>query len=172
MRPFTRGLVIAALHAALVLSVAGWFLYERETLPRLWVQTAGVDPELPIRGRYADLRLVIELRGGEEALQKARERRNGRAALRVEDGRLVGELLAGAEQEFQAGQHVLFDPRGERWLLWQPLAFFLSEHEPDPTILAAGEELWAEVTLPPRGAPRPIRVEVRESAADAGTPAP
>jgi hypothetical protein len=42
-----------------------------------------------------------------------------------------------------------------------PVAFFIPEHIPDPSIRPDGEELWAEVTLPRRGPPRPIRLGVR-----------
>ena len=42
------------------------------------------------------------------------------------------------------------------------LAFFIPEHVPDPSIRRAGEELWAEVTIPKRGAPRPIRLAVKK----------
>lgn len=171
MKPFTRGFVIAAAHAALVLSVAGWFLYERNTLPRAWALTAGVDPQLPIRGRYADLRLMIDLRGSPAALEEARELKHGWTAPRAEGGQLAGDLLQDGSSA--GAQSLTYDPQGERWLLWQPIAFFLSEHEPDPTRLAAGEELWAEVTVPARGAPRPIRLEVRRVAtAGTETPAP
>ena len=45
------------------------------------------------------------------------------------------------------------------------LAFFIPEHVPDPSIRAADEELWAEVTLPRRGAPRPIRLAVKKNGA-------
>lgn len=44
----------------------------------------------------------------------------------------------------------------------QPLAFFIPEHVPDPSVRAAGEELWAEVTLPRKGGPRPIRLAVKK----------
>ena len=44
----------------------------------------------------------------------------------------------------------------------QPIAFFIPEHIPDPSIRAAGEELWAEVTLPRKGPPRPIRLAVKK----------
>jgi len=43
----------------------------------------------------------------------------------------------------------------------EPLAFFIPEHVPDPSIRPPGEELWAEVTLPRKGAPRPIRLAVK-----------
>ena len=44
----------------------------------------------------------------------------------------------------------------------EQLAFFIPEHVPDPSIRPEGEELWAEVTIPKRGAPRPIRLAVKK----------
>ncbi|HYT68876.1 MAG TPA: hypothetical protein VEL51_20805 [Vicinamibacterales bacterium] len=43
------------------------------------------------------------------------------------------------------------------------IAFFIPEHVPDPSVRAPGEELWAEVTLPRKGAPRPIRLAVKKN---------
>jgi hypothetical protein len=43
------------------------------------------------------------------------------------------------------------------------VAFFIPEHADDPSRRAAGEELWAEVTMPRRGRPRPIRLGVKKS---------
>ncbi|CAN5717228.1 hypothetical protein BH24GEM1_BH24GEM1_29760 [soil metagenome] len=43
----------------------------------------------------------------------------------------------------------------------EPVAFFIPEHVPDPSVRLAGEELWAEVTVPRAGPPRPIRLAVR-----------
>jgi hypothetical protein len=43
------------------------------------------------------------------------------------------------------------------------VAFFIPEHADDPSRRAAGEELWAEVTMPKRGRPRPIRLGVKKS---------
>jgi hypothetical protein len=45
----------------------------------------------------------------------------------------------------------------------EPIAFFISEHTPDPSRLKAGEELWAEVTVPKQGPPRPIRLGVKRN---------
>jgi hypothetical protein len=44
----------------------------------------------------------------------------------------------------------------------QRIAFFIPEDVPDPSIRARGEELWAEVTLPRKGPPRPIRLAVKK----------
>ncbi len=52
---------------------------------------------------------------------------------------------------------------GERVaVLDSPVAFFIPEHVPDPSVRAPGEELWVEVTLPKQGAPRPIRLAVKK----------
>ncbi|MBA2458197.1 MAG: hypothetical protein H0V43_04470 [Gemmatimonadales bacterium] len=47
-----------------------------------------------------------------------------------------------------------------RVVLVEPVAFFIPEHIPDPSVRPAGEEQWAEVTIPRRGPPRPIRLAV------------
>lgn len=104
-----KGLILAVLHVALAASVAGKFVYDRQALPRVWVQTAPYDPRMPIRGRYVQLRLVRE--------NKA--------------------------------------PEG-------PVAFFIPENVPDPSRRASGEELWVEVSVPPKGLPRPIRLGVKK----------
>jgi hypothetical protein len=105
MTALHKGLIVAALHAALVSSLGAKLLYDRATRPRLWVHVLPVDPDSPLRGRYVRLRI---------------------------EGRT------------------------------EPIAFFIPEHVPDPSIRAAGEELWAEVTLPRKGAPRPIRLAVKK----------
>src|SRR5262249_59626306 len=46
--------------------------------------------------------------------------------------------------------------------LTEPVAFFIPEHAMDPTWRLRGEELWAEVTVPRKGAPRPIRLAVKK----------
>lgn len=41
------------------------------------------------------------------------------------------------------------------------VAFFIPEDVADPSIRPDGEELWVEVTVPPTGPPRPIRLGVQ-----------
>jgi hypothetical protein len=55
-----KGLILAAFHCLLALSVGGKLLYDRAVRPRVWVKTAGYDPEMPIRGRYLWLQLRPE----------------------------------------------------------------------------------------------------------------
>ena len=40
--------------------------------------------------------------------------------------------------------------------------YFIPEHVLDPSLRNRGEELWVEVTIPRKGAPRPIRLGVRK----------
>ena len=109
MKALHKGLLLAVLHVALVLSLGGKLLVDRATLTRVWARTLPYDPNLPIRGRYLALRVVL-------------------------DGKTLDE----------------------------PIAFFIPEHIADPSRRAPGEELWAEVTVPRKGPPRPIRLGVRK----------
>lgn len=167
MTPLVRGVVIAMFHVALVAVVGGVLLYERQTLPSVWALTTGVDPVLPIRGRYVSLRLVVEPRGPLPAESLPPHGQVLETTLSVEDGRLVATVLPPPETEAVIGWrgqavHRLDTATGPVWALAEPVAFFLPEDAPDPTRLKPGQELWAEVTVPHDGAPRPIRLEVRK----------
>ena len=105
MTALTKGVIVAAVHVAMVASLGAKLLIDRATRPRTWVHVRPVDPDSPLRGRYVRLR------------------------------------IAGRSEQ---------------------LAFFIPEHVPDPSIRPEGEELWAEVTLPRKGPPRPIRLAVKK----------
>jgi len=147
----------------LVASLGAKLLYDRATLPRVWALTTPYDPNLPIRGRYVSLQLVVEPRG-------VRETKPGLASqpqlinLRVEGNRLVAEAAAQPEDYDPSDLHLRFiDRRGEKLaVLAEPVAFFIPEHIPDPSRRQEGEELWAEVTIPKKGLPRPIRLGVKK----------
>ena len=53
------GLLLAGVQAALMLSTGLLFWFDRQISPRAWVPTAPVDPNLPIRGRYITLNMVV-----------------------------------------------------------------------------------------------------------------
>jgi hypothetical protein len=112
-----KGLLLALLHVALVGAIAGKLLYDRQQLPRLWVQTAPFDPDLPLRGRYVQLRLLLDNK----------------------------HPPAGMDES----------------TLLQPVPFFIPEHVPDPSVRPTAETLWVEVSLPPKGPPRPIQLGVK-----------
>ena len=164
MTPFSRGLVIALVQLALVSAVGGKLLYDRNTLPAVWAPTTGVDPILPIRGRYVALNLVVEP-DPDTLPADLVEGQPAAAILSVDDGVLRASFLAEAVPGGIERPGVLVSrrdsPDGPRWALLEPILFFLPESAPDPSRLQPGDVLWAEVTVPQRGPPRPIRLEVR-----------
>ena len=157
MSNFLRGLSLAVVQVALIASVGANLLYQRATLPRAWIETTGVDPELPIRGRYVSLGLLLP---GARDYGPRDERACGRIEMRAEQP--VAVIEDGCEAARTTGRSVWFTrrqtPQGERWLVLQPVAYFLPEHARDPTSKARPGELWVEATLPKRAAPRPIRL--------------
>lgn len=174
MKPLSRGLLLAGIHLMLALAVAGILLHERNTLPRVWAETTGFDPLLPIRGRYVELNLVVNPAPGEPFPDEEAVWRQ--AQLRVQGGQLVAHLLP--EDAVSSGGVMLMPagtPGNLRWVMVEPVAFFLPAEAPDPTRLSTGEVLWAEVSVPQHGPPRPIRLEVRpvsRGSAPVGTASP
>ncbi len=162
MTPLARGLLVGAAQVLLVAGVGAKFLYDRASYPRLWLETAPFDPDMPIRGRYVNIALLVD--ADREAPGAAGDRAPNMFLARLETR---GERLV-AVQDDENGRHWVRSGRcGERacWQLAAPLAYFSPEHAIDPSRPREGASLWAEVTLPPAGAPRPIRLGVREGAA-------
>ena len=152
-----KGLLLAALHVAIVATLGGKLLLDRTTRPRVWARVAPVDPNLPIRGRYVRIRLEVV---PDDGLSVDHAVTSNQATLVEEGGRLVARPAASDENALPVITTVR---NGERVLaLDRPLAYFIPEHVPDPSLRPAGEELWAEVTLPRRGMPRPIRLGVKK----------
>jgi hypothetical protein len=146
MKPLYRGIAVALLHCFLVLSIAGKYAIDRARLPRVWVRTVNYDPDMPIRGRYVNLRLIVDVSANDY----------GPVRLSIQNGRLVGVPDSTGEHIFrltQGGDAVLFDS----------VPYFLPEHAPDPTRRTRGEELWVEVSVPRKGPPRPIRLGVKRN---------
>jgi hypothetical protein len=162
MTPFTRGLLVGAAQMLLVASVGAKFLYDRASHPRLWVETAPYDPDLPIRGRYVNIALLVESDRDVPDATLNRAPNMFRARLEARGARLV------AVEDDENGKHwVRSGGCGDRncWQLAEPLAYFIPEHASDPSRQPQGVTLWAEVTLPPTGAPRPVRLGVRRGEA-------
>jgi hypothetical protein len=146
MTALEKGLILAGAQVALVFSLGGKLLMDRASLPRVWVKTAPVDPNLPIRGRYVSLRLLVEERGFPNGAVYAP------AELSVEDGKLI------AKPSDDSNVHIMVG----RASIAGPLAYFIPEHVPDTSRRALGEELWVEVTVPRHGPPRPLRLGVKK----------
>ena len=161
-----KGIVLAALQLAIVVSLAAKYTIDRARFPRVWARTAVYDPDLPIRGRYLSVQLRVDADRVYENSEppKANQFNSWNEMkdieLRAENGRLVASPAL-----TPTGLHVT------RWktragevvtVLSEPVDFFLPEHAVDPSWRKAGEELWIEVTVPAKGPPRPIRLAVKK----------
>jgi hypothetical protein len=168
--PARKGIVLAVVHVAIVASLGAKLLLDRSTYPRVWARAAPVDPDLPIRGRYVSLRLEAAIGPGLDLPAESDREAGGvgrrpslnprPVTLAAVDGQLVARPAPEAMFGLPLARARLRDGVAVAELL-TPVAYFIPEDVPDPSIRPPGEELWVEVTLPPAGAPRPIRLGVR-----------
>lgn len=170
MKERRAAIALLLIQLVLVLSIAGKYLYERKTCPRVWVKTAQVDPELPLRGRYLALRLTVDTcslpRDNEHTLgmysfdgaQHPRTFQWG-VSLRESNGHLVAVLPNRPQSPDKLQQlYVREGEPCEAVRLPTPVEYFVPEHAQDPLRPHSGDVLWVEVTVPPVGPPRPIQL--------------
>jgi hypothetical protein len=162
MNTMRKGLILAAVQIAIVLSLGAKLLYDRATRPRVWVQCQVYDPELPIRGRYIAENLQMPAEGFTD-LKPPQNRfvfwANQRwAYFAVENGKLVAKSEgAGSAMWMSLRQN----PDGTATATTQqPVLIFIPDNAQIPT-LTRGDEMWVEVTLPKQGPPRPIRLALK-----------
>jgi hypothetical protein len=169
-----RGIVLLAIQLVLVLSIAGKYVYERKVCPRVWVRTAQNDPSLPFRGRYLALRLVANacsLPHDSSRISTAPYFNSPggswrwRVKIEAKDGRLVGvpvgdDIRPELTQELQQWPNQSCDQA----VLLESADYFIGDRAKSPFKLKANEELWAEVTVPPSGPPRPIQLAISSDA--------
>jgi hypothetical protein len=163
MSTVQKGLVVALTQLAIVASIGAKLKWDRSRLPRAWAKTVSYDPNLPIRGRYVSLSLNVKLDTSAEAGHRPIQHEKYVAGefygtLGVKDGQLIAlpsEDSHGFYFRRWQTQNV------ENIVLAEPVLFFLPEHARDPFEAARGGELWAEVTVPKQGPPRPIRLAVK-----------
>lgn len=149
----------------IVLSLGAKLLIDRQRYPRVWAETIAYDPDSPIRGRYLSVRLQIEdervySEPSAEPPQQNRWMDMRNAKLGVENGHLVA-----FPSDDWTGIQVAQRTRGDQTVvaLEQPVDFYIPEHIPDPSQRSLVERLWVEVTVPPKGPPRPIRLGVKKN---------
>jgi hypothetical protein len=148
------GLLLAVAQVALVSSLGLKLLVDRARFPRAWARTLPFDPSTPIRGRYVRLGLVVPL-----VSTPAGEGDYSEHGVRLQ---AVNGKLSGTIDDSVRSPRVQLRREGMTTSarLAQPIAYFIPEHMRDPSVRSPGEELWVEVTIPGKGAPRPIRLGV------------
>jgi hypothetical protein len=161
----TKGLLLGILHVVIVLNLGAKLLIDRHRYPRVWAEAIAYDPDSPTRGRYLAVRLQVEDEGiysqsPAESLQQNRWMEIQNARLGVKNGHLVA-----LPTDYWTGLQVARWKRGDQTIvaLEQPVDFYIPEHASDPSNRRPGERLWVEVTVPPKGPPRPIRLGVKRN---------
>jgi len=169
-----RAIILLVVQAALVLSIAAKYLYERKVCPRVWVKAAQYDPNLALRGRYLALQLAVDACG---LPRDKAHRTNGygqqdlgfwRWTVRpvVQEGKLVPVMANKADRPELTNEVTL---RGDwpcdRATLSQGVEYFIADTAKTPFPLQQGQDLWVEVTVPPMGPPRPIQLALSKDGA-------
>ncbi|MGA2170387.1 MAG: hypothetical protein ABSG62_19510 [Terracidiphilus sp.] len=186
MKLAKTSLVVLSIQLALVSSIAAKYLYQRWSCPRVWTRTVAYDPELVMRGRYLSVRLIVD--GCQSTLPSAEDMTMPRdkdgvqtgkrfsiragqpvrfpARLKVEGNKLVAIRIPESDESTQ-GVMVGAVPGSscEDLRLDEPVDFYLAEHAANPTPVGAGKELWIEVTVPPKGPPRPVQLALKDGGA-------
>ena len=176
--------VLLVVQLAIVSSIAAKYLYQRWTCPRVWTRSIAYEPQLPMRGRYLSLRLTVD--GCESTLPSAKAAMfprdvNGAvtpgpysirgvpavsfpAELKVKDGKLLAMWIQN-EEEQGTGLRVTAPPGVgcQDFRLEDGVNYYIPENAADPTWLKPGKELWIEVTVPPKGPPRPLQLALKDN---------
>ena len=163
MTGLQKGLLLAALHVLLVCTLGAKLLYDRATRPRVWIQVATYDPDLPIRGRYLAFSLQVPMEGftaPENPSPYTNPFTPDHCDLKLRNGVLTA--VANPDGEFWINARVI-DGKQVALVNSQSL-YFIPEHAeipwPQPQ---SGEQLWIEATIPRSGPPRPIRLAAKKS---------
>lgn len=140
-----RSFLLALIHMGIVAALWTTYGLEDTQSPRAWTRTQPFDPYDLMRGRYVRLSLLARSPQFDQYIT---------GELYVVDHMLhirKADCCTSATMSSIPGYA----------LLGGSVSFFIPEDIPDPSVLKPGEELWAEVTVPPGGEPRPIRLAVK-----------
>jgi hypothetical protein len=183
-------IALLVIQLAVVSLIAAKYLHQRWSCPRVWTRTIVYDPEMVMRGRYLSEQLIVD--GCKSTLPSAKEARMPRnvdglpvgarfsvnaaqavrfpATIKVEGNKLVALRIPDSEnvQPMPPGSQMVAAWPGsscENLRLETPVDFYIPEHAAIPSPLKAGQELWIEVTVPPKGPPRPIQLALKDAGA-------
>ncbi len=185
MKLSKASLAVLAIQLALVASVAAKYFYQRAACPRVWTRASMYDPDLIMRGRYLSMQLqvdgcrstlpsakqatfprdIVGVQGGNFAIA-AQQSVRFPAKVGVKDNTLIavripenGDLSSGQDIFATSGQPC------DAMRLAGPVNFYIPEHATSPLPVKPGQELWVEVTVPPKGPPRPIQLALKDNGA-------
>ena len=184
MKISKTSLVLLAIQLVLVSSIAAKYLYQRLACPRVWTRTVAYEPEMLMRGRYLSLQLRVD--GCQSTLPNAEQAvfqrdKNGAAGgttfqiqgaqqiqfpatLKVDGNKLVAIRIP-EDDSRPRGITISALPGSscDNMRIDTPVDFYIAKHAADPSRVHAGQELWIEVTVPPKGPPRPLQLALKEN---------
>jgi hypothetical protein len=186
MKLSKTSLVLLLFQLLLVFSIAGKYLYQRWHCPRAWTRAVLYDPSLIMRGRYLSVQLTVDgcgstlptakqaafprnidgVAGGPGFSVNASAPVSFPATLKVKGNKLTAIRIPNPASPSD-GQTVEAHPATscEQMRLATPVNFYIAEHAAPPLPLSTGQELWIEVTVPPKGPPRPIQLALKQGSA-------
>jgi uncharacterized membrane-anchored protein len=173
MKLSKTSLAVLVIQVLLVVSIAGKYLYQRSTCRRVWTRTAMYDPELIMRGRYLSMQLEVDgcrstlpFAAESETFVRGQRGMQFPAKLTVANNKLVA--IQAPETSATSSDQIVFSPSGRScdvMRLAEPVNFYIPEHADSPLPVKPGQELWVEVTVPPKGPPRPIQLALKDHGA-------
>ena len=187
MKISKTSIVLLVIQLALVSSIAAKYFYQRSTCPRAWTRATAYDPNMVTRGRYLSLRLTVD--GCQSTLPSALRAtfpRNAdgttkptgftvndvevpitfRANLKAEKMKLLAIRIPEADLRSKGVDVTALSGSACKDLyIDEPVDFYIAVHAADPTALKQGQELWIEVTVPPKGPPRPLQLALKDNGA-------
>jgi hypothetical protein len=183
MKPSRASAMLLAIQIVIVSSVAAKYFYERWTSPHVWTRGVIFGSQSTMGGRYFPITLKANGCGhmpppgptvilekqfnfGAEDEEIALYPPPYQAKLRVSNNNLTAAWLPDDER---SGTEVEVDysqgGRCDVLLLVQPVPFYIPKRVEGRLSLRPGQELWIEVTLPPKGPPRPIQLALKDNGA-------
>jgi hypothetical protein len=159
-----KGLLLMALQLALVLSIAAKYAWERHSSPMVWTRATQYDPQQPLRGRYLALTLHADACGLPKAHHEDRDDPSSQFPLRLNHYWSWEVRPAAKDERPGETQTLTLYPNlpCEYASLSGGTEYFVPGHAKTPFPLAPGEELWALVTVPPTGPPRPVQLAISD----------
>ena len=187
MKLAKTSIAILVIQLAIVSLIAAKYLYQRWSCPRVWTRTVIYDPVLIMRGSYLSQQLIVD--GCQSTLPSAKlammpKNVDGMpvgkrfsvnspglvrfpAQVKVGDNKLVAIRIPDTDNTSSGppgSQLVVAWPGSscDDLRLETPVDFYIPEHAAIPTPLRPGQEIWIEVTVPPKGPPRPLQLALKQ----------
>ena len=175
-------IALLLIHLAIVSTVAAKYLYQRSVCPRVWTRANAYDPSLvsarplpqsaahredgcsstlPSKRRAFPRNLNGLPRGNTFSVRAATPSGSRQAA--VKDNKLMAIRVP--ESDTSSGTQTIAGSPGascNQMRLSQPVNFYIP-NTPPIRPYQASQELWIEVTIPPKGPPRPLQLALKNN---------